>query len=586
MADIRLYQDYRLSKWTNREIRSDVAVICTIGPAQFSDLGARIRELAAEGMNVARINLSHYRLDKNGRADAGGLSQLVEIVRSVRKASDELNRPVGVMLDLKGPEIRVAGFTSPGPDAPETGSALSLQPGMELDLTSRPDYVSNGTAVVRLAYDGDFEQDIASQDPRDPLFIDNGGVELELLEAAADHARVRVRYGETIGLRKGMNLFNNVRPSAGPPVSDIDRAYLEALLADTAEFRDACPVDAVAVSFTRSRADLASVRAVLEQWRPADAHRIKLIAKVESPHCFMKTADGNPNRFDPTRLSFDRYENILTDPLCWAVMVARGDLGVEIAPEQVARVQRGLSSRANHAGKAVIVATQLLMSMLDKRRPSRADVTDIYDAVLGGADALMLSEETAVGRFPVESLSMMRKVAGTAALELVEPREHESYLRKMEDAAGPSGSATVTGPLGRPVYCVAQESGSPVVFSYAITGRTLTQIPRYRLSRPLVAVASDEVTARNLLFYFGVHPLVVTRRDSSGTILPGFDFPRNVKEFRDFLRSIVRSAQDTGNRFRFPELEETKPEQMLVGLFGVDEKSALSAARAVVIFRY
>ncbi len=716
----RIFKIYCLEKWSNKNSRSRVGVICTIGPSVFDPKKKinKVNELIKEGMNIARINLSHCKL-KEGSEEPNDddKDEILKKVKAIRRCSDGLRIPVNIMLDLKGPEIRVKFFSVPDLKKLEPTTSLEIKEGLQftvvltetgkqritvnkpvLSLPIKKDAIDdfkkkdgeyclsvkhktditvkcegeNGDngfdfmimkihnsktqdfklecqdkveicegqttkksnsdeenelpgitglykpvlrieegdklyltadekwsregdeSVIYLDYDGQFGKDIANHNMKDPIYLDDGKASFELIDKDdRNHPRVRVVYGEKVELRKSMNLFNNTCDSA-EFVSKIDRTYLKLILSHE-EFNNFCPVDSIAVSFVRKSSDLDRIDTILEEYgaKKKKNWNIKLVAKIESPHCFMKRYVHNKERFNQeAEIDYAEYEKILDNRLCWAVMVARGDLGVEIKPEKVPLIQQNLTDIANIAGKGVIVATQMLLSMVHNKRPSRADVTDIHNAVLSGADVVMLSEETAKGDYPIEALKCMRSIVNEAVDELMIPKNREIYLKKILESKKSKKTNEIMDLLGEPMVNISLKSGSPVIFSYALTGGTVTKIPKYRPDKPIVAITNSEMAARNMLFYFGVFPLLFVgkeepeKKENSNQKKAEFDFPRNVKKYREFLKAIIDTAIDEKNGFFFEKLKDITDGQIVFGLLGIDKKSSYLSDRAIVIFRY
>lgn len=703
--DSRPSEAYNLKKWSNKKSRSRVGIICTIGPSVFEPKKGinKINELIEGGMNIARINLSHFPLDEDKKASYPGfLDKIKETIKAIRKGSDELQTPVNIMLDLKGPEIRVASFTIPdlkklepkpkieitkdleftiftskttgrvkvenhvlivdkadfskekqysfeinenvikvercekkekkkGNNGKrfdfivkeiekineqlyfETNSAitrkcngekkefsiidiyepvLKIKENDELILTAEKEGPTNykELPVIHLDYDGEFAKDVAAQNAEDDIFLDDGKASFRLNRGKTTKKKypiVKVIDGNKVEKRKSMNLFNNTCESA-QFISDIDRIYLKEIF-ESEEFKDECPIDSIAVSFVRSSSDLDRIDTMLRLYGLNKDWDIKLVAKIESPHCFLKRYIHDKQRFNQDGPDFASYEEIVNNKLCWAVMVARGDLGVEVNPEKVPSIQNKITDLANIAGKGVIVATQMLLSMVNNKRPSRSDVTDIHDAVMNGADVVMLSEETAKGKYPIDALKRMRKIVDQAVMELMEPVKRDVYLKKITDR-GRRETSQIMELLGEPMVNISLESGSPVIFAYALTGGTATKIPRYRPNKPIIAITNNEMAARNMLFYFGIYPLFFEieiekgGHSSQDKVKP--DFPRDVKEYRAFLSAIIDKAKDEKNDFSLEKLKEITEGKIVFGLLGIDDKSSYLSDRAIVIFRY
>jgi pyruvate kinase len=672
-TDIKTKKTYRLKKWSNKDSRSRVGIICTIGPSVFDPQKGinKISELIKEGMNIARINLSHFRLDENDQPV--DLNKMVAIIKTIRRCSDGLRVPVNIMVDLKGPEIRVAFFSVPnlkelvsvtsleieedsqftivlsGITGPITvkkpifalsiskeeltkefsegdeycfsiegktditsecekknsdnsfdfkitkvhlreGQSFIFEVQTEIEVfkvneknkkikitkesskitriyeptlriekekklvltTDKKRYFNKNDSVIYLDYDGNFGKDIAVHNMSDPIYLDDGKASFKLINIEDRNSPiVEVIYGEKVELRKSMNLFNNTCDSA-TFISKIDEAYLESIL-NHEEFKKLCPIDSIAVSFVRQSSDLDRIDTMLQEYGIKEKKNwdIKLVAKIESPHCFMERYIHKKERFNQEKIGYEEYDRILNNRLCWAIMVARGDLGVEIKPAKVPQIQKELTDKANIKGKGVIVATQMLLSMVSNKRPSRADVTDIHNAVLCGADVVMLSEETAKGDYPIEALKCMRNIVNESVDELMKQKNRDIYLKKILEDKESKEANQIMDLLGEPMVNISIKSGSPVIFSYALTGGTATKIPRYRPDKPIIAITYREISARNMLFYFGVFPLLFVgtdkdeKKEDSNKDKEWFDFPRDVKNYREFLKGIIDLAKDS-----------------------------------------
>ncbi|MGH8971101.1 MAG: pyruvate kinase, partial [Actinomycetes bacterium] len=324
-------------------------IVCTLGPATSSE--AQIDALVGAGLDVARLNLSH-----------GSRSDHEQAYLRVRKASDESRRGVGVLVDLQGPKIRLGTFA---------GGPVLLEAGREFTITT--EHVDGDEDRVSTTYDG-LPGDVAAGDR---LLIDDGKVGLECVGVDGQRVLTRVVEGGMVSDHKGINL-PGVEVSV-PAVSDKDVADLRWALHLQA--------DMIALSFVRRPEDVDTVRAVMAE----EGIHLPVLAKIEKPQ------------------AVDRLEDIVR--AFDGIMVARGDLGVELPLEDVPLVQRRAIALARHYAKPVIVATQMLESMLSSSRPTRAEVSDVANAVLDGADALMLSGETSVGAHPLAAVRTMARIA-------------------------------------------------------------------------------------------------------------------------------------------------------------------------------
>ena len=415
---------------------SRAKIVCTLGPPT-SSLEA-LNALVEAGMDVARLNFSH-----GTHAEHGAM------ISAVRVASATAGRPIAVLADLQGPKIRLGMFPA-GPVAIETGA--------EFTITTEP--VAGSASIASTSY-ADLARDVA---PGDPILIDDGLIRLEVLATDGVRVRCRVVEGGTLSNQKGINL-PGVKVSA-PALTDKDREDLV--------FALAANVDAVALSFVRSPGDAVVVRAAMER----AGRRVPLFAKIEKPEAV--------ERLDAIIEGFD------------GLMVARGDLGVEMALEQVPLVQKRAVRLARAYAKPVIVATQMLDSMINHSRPTRAEASDVANAVLDGADALMLSGETSAGRFPIEAVRTMRRLIAATEQALpceVAPERH--------------GEAEVSSTVARAAVETAIALGAKALVAYTRSGATARQIASHRAPIPLLAFTSDPDVVRQLPLVWGVRPQVM-----------------------------------------------------------------------------
>ncbi len=345
-------------------------IVSTLGPASRSM--EVVRELIASGANVLRLNFSH-----------GTYEDHADSIRTVREASDVLNQPVAILQDLQGPKIRVGNIDNP----------IELVIGSELVITARE--VTGDVGMVSTTYTG-LPRDV---ERGDRLLMDDGQIELLVKRVDGDDVYCQVVVGGVLSAHKGINL-PGVSVSA-PSVTDKDREDLA--------FGIENEVDFIALSFVRDPADVAEVKRLIQD-AGAD---IPVIAKLERAE------------------AVDRLDAILE--VADGVMVARGDLGVELSPEAVPVVQKRVIAAANRAGKLVITATQMLESMTEHPRPTRAEASDVANAIFDGTDAVMLSGETAVGQYPVETVKMMGRIVETA--------EASMYASPSEQRRGEAGEA-------------------------------------------------------------------------------------------------------------------------------------------------
>ena len=416
-------------------------IVCTIGPATESL--DQMRALVAAGMDVARLNRSH-----------GDYTVHEAVYRNVRQAAAEAGRNVAVLVDLQGPKIRLARFTEGKHD---------LAVGDVFTITTRE--VEGTKDICGTTYKG------LPGDARigDPLLIDDGKVKLRVTGVTDTDVTTVVEVGGPVSNNKGINL---------PGVA----LRAEALTAKDKEdliFGLKAGVDMVALSFVRTPQDIDQCREAMRE-----AGRIvPIIAKLEKPEAIA------------------RLDAILdkTD----GVMVARGDLGVEIPPEEVPAIQKDIIRRSNARGLPVIVATQMLNSMIEHPRPTRAEASDVANAVFDNTDAVMLSGESASGRYPIESVEMMDRIVDAA----------ESAMRQSFPRVG-SGEAMKLPAEFPDVTCgvacrAARESGAVLIVAFTLTGTTARLLSRYRPSVPIIAFSPNQEVRRRLSLLWGVMPRVL-----------------------------------------------------------------------------
>ena len=418
-------------------------IVCTIGPA--TNTRESLERLMRAGLDVVRLNFSH-----------GTREAKLETLRDVREVAAKLGRPVAVLQDLAGPKIRIGAFA----DGP-----VRLEPGAEFTLTARD--VPGDAREVSLTYAG-LPGDVS---PGDTLLLADGALDLRVESIDGPDIRCRVIVGGEINSHKGINL-----PSGGITAPILDEKDLADL-----RFGLEQGVDYVALSFVRNAAD---VRCALDVMDEA-GRRVPLIAKIEQ------------------REAVDNIEEIL--PLVDGIMVARGDLGVEIPMEQVPPVQKSLIHAANAVAKPVITATQMLRSMVESPRPSRAEVSDVANAVLDGSDAVMLSEETAVGEYPVDAVEYMDRIARTA--EGMFP--HHSWDRRFGDCRHLSTDQAVAHAAAR----MAEELDAAAILCLTRSGSTARLVAHLRPIPPVLAATDSEETWRRLALVWGVVPIRVANKD-------------------------------------------------------------------------
>jgi pyruvate kinase len=419
---------------------SKTKIVCTIGPA--SDSQDALERLIRAGMNVARLNFSH-----------GDVAEHQAVIGRIREASRTTGRRVAIMADLPGPKIRLGQFAE---------EPVELRSGDLFTLTTQEIEGSAERVSVTFA---ELPQAVR---PGDRLFLNDGLIQLKVLESAGTEVRCEVIMGGRLGSRKGLNL-----PGIDLGISaftDHDRHCLTFALENG--------VDAISQSFVENSSDIAAVRKAAADL----GHDPFLIAKIERAG------------------ALDHIDDILQ--AADGIMVARGDLGVEIPIAQIAIVQKKLIWKANRLGKPVITATQMLESMTANRRPTRAEATDVANAVLDGTDAVMLSGESAMGQFPVDAAEMLASIAAN-----IEPLRTVFPVREELSASDRDKDVSLPDLIARSVVTTSQRITPAAVIVPTRSGATARRIARFRLPVWITAVSSYEKTCQDLLFSYGVYPV-------------------------------------------------------------------------------
>jgi len=417
-------------------------IVATLGPATSSP--EILRKLVDAGLDVARLNLSHGTHDDH-RANYA----------NVRAAAEASGRSVGILADLQGPKIRLGTFAE-GP--------VTLNPGDEFTITI--DDVPGDRHRVSTTYKG-LPGDVR---PGDRVLIDDGRVVLECVKSSSTDVHTRVIIGGQVSDHKGLNLPGVA--VAVPALTEKDERDLRWALEQG--------VDLVALSFVRSPTDAEDVHRVMDEV----GVRVPLIAKIEKPQAVERLQDIIE--------AFD------------GVMVARGDLGVELPLENVPMVQKRAIERCRDKAKPVIVATQMLESMIGAPRPTRAEASDVANAVLDGADAVMLSGETSVGKYPVETVQTMARIVAAAEQESLRASH---ILNRVPE--------TVGGSIARAAAEVGATVGAKALVAFTSSGETARRLARYRSPIPLLAFTTEPSTRAQLSLTWGVETHLVPWVDNT-----------------------------------------------------------------------
>jgi len=434
-------------------------IVCTIGPA--SESSEVMEQMILAGMNVARLNFSH-----------GDFASHKKIIERIRAASRATGRRVAIMADLPGPKMRIGQLAE---------EPIELKPGDSFTLTT--DDITGNNERVSMSF-ARLPQVVK---PGNTLYLNDGFIQIEVVRVEGNDVQCRILVGGELRSRKGLNLPGIALGTTA--FTDHDHDCLRFALEQG--------VDAVSQSFVESPADIAAVRNAAA----ALGHNPFIIAKIERS------------------VALERMNEIIK--AADGIMVARGDLGVEIPIEQIAVVQKRIMRKTNLLGKPVITATQMLESMTANKRPTRAESTDVANAILDGTDCVMLSEESAMGKYPIDATGMLAKIA--AAIEIHRP---SYYAREILKAFGRKGSAGFTDMIALSVDKTLKHISPAVVMVPTNSGAMARNVARFRLPVWTAAISAQETTCQQLQFSYGVYPVHEC------------DHPENWKQYaRDWLQS-------------------------------------------------
>ena len=416
-------------------------IVCTLGPAT-NDVEI-MKQLIQNGMDAARINFSH-----------GTYETHAETIAKLKQAREELNAPIPLILDTKGPEIRVKTFKE---------DKVRLEEDATFTLTTRE--VEGDVNIVSVTY-ADLPKDVHRGSR---ILIDDGLIEVKVEDITETDVVCKVINGGVVKSRKGVNL----------PGVEVNLPSLMEKDIEDLKFGVENGFDIVAASFIRSAEDVLKIRRVLEENGGGQMHIISKIENqqgVENIDKILEASDG--------------------------IMVARGDLGVEIPPEEVPLVQKILIAKANRIGKPVITATQMLESMVHSPRPTRAEANDVANAIFDGSDAIMLSGETAAGAYPLEAVATMARIALKAESAV-------DYAAKLANTTEPA-RVNITNAISMAACATAAELKTAAITTVTKSGFTARMISRYRPACPLIASTSDETVWRQMNLIWGCKPMLYT----------------------------------------------------------------------------
>ena len=421
-------------------------IICTLGPSSESE--ETLRRLMIESMDVARFNFSH-----------GTHEEQLEKFNRVKRIREELGLPVAALLDTKGPEIRLKTFEN---------DKAELKQGSRFTLTTRE--VLGNASIVSITYK-DLPKDVK---PGGRILLDDGLIELLIDDVDDTEIHCTVANSGVISNRKGVNV----------PDTNLSMPFISQKDYDDICFGIEHGFDFIAASFTRTAEDILQIRKILEE---KNCNNISIIAKIEN-------MQGVQNINDIIRVSD-------------GIMVARGDMGVEIPLEEVPVLQKKIIQKVYQAGKQVITATQMLDSMMKNPRPTRAEATDVANAIYDGTSAIMLSGETAAGAYPVEALQTMVKIAERTEIDI-------NYRRRFEEK-GTGVITDVTNAISHATCTTGMDLNAAAIITVSKSGRTARMISKFRPTCPIIACTMSESVWRRLNLSWGVQPVIITERDTT-----------------------------------------------------------------------
>ena len=427
-------------------IQRKTKIVCTMGPATNDD--SVLRELMVSGMNVARLNFSH-----------GDHEYHLSNMNRIRRISAELGKPVAIMLDTRGPEIRLELFEN---------HKVELKKGQTFTLCMES--ISGNEERASITYK-DLPGDVREGTT---ILIDDGLVSMTVRSVTPQEIVCVVNNDGVVSDRKGINV----------PDVDLSMPYLSQKDREDIAFGVRNGIDFVAASFARTSEDILEVRRLFSQ---EGRSNVNIIAKIEN-------MQGVQNIDEILRVSD-------------GIMVARGDLGVEIPLEQVPVIQKMLIRKAYSSGKPVITATQMLDSMMKNPRPTRAESTDVANAIYDGTSAIMLSGETAAGAYPIEAVRTMAKIALSAEADI----NYAKRFKERED----EGTPDVTNAISHATCTSAQDLGAAAIITVSKSGRTAKMISKYRPSCPIICCTTDETVCRQLNLSWGVTPLMIGEAENT-----------------------------------------------------------------------
>lgn len=436
-------------------------VVCTIGPA--SESKAILKQMMRCGLNVCRLNFSH-----------GTYKHHALLIKNIRQVAKDLGQPVAILQDLQGPKIRIG-------DLPND-EGIKIKKGQNISLVQQSFKIPRGSREIYIPIQYENLYKDVSKGHR--ILIEDGKIQLTVQSVKDKTIICRVDVTETIKSHKGMNF----------PDTSISTSPITAKDKQDLEFGIKQNVDFISLSFVKKASDITSLRKMVEKLeakKSKDQRGVQIIAKIERPEAVAN------------------FEKIL--PVVDGIMIARGDLGLEIPLEDLILVQKKIIRRCKQAGKPVIVATQMLDSMINYPIPTRAEISDVANAILDGTDAIMLSGESATGKYPVKAVEVMAKIA--SQVEATAMIEHERIGEELKSIG------TTTESVAYAAQDVAEDLKASLIVCPTISGLTPRSVIKYRSVIPVVAIATTDKVRNQLCLSWGVDPFIMGVAKNSADLI-------------------------------------------------------------------
>ncbi|MBI1300921.1 MAG: pyruvate kinase [Alphaproteobacteria bacterium] len=413
-------------------------ILATIGPVTANQ--EMIDSLFCAGVDLFRLNFSHGKVEDHQA-----------VCQYIRAVEEKYNHPIGIVADLQGPKLRIGKFKN---------DSIELQKGQTFRFDSNND-LGDETRVYL-----PHQEVIEAMEEGSQIFLDDGKVRIRITKKGKDYLEGEVRSGSKLSNNKGFNLPNVVLPI--PALTEKDKADLKMALD--------MEVDWIAQSFVQRPHDVLEARNLIKAYKKNSA---ALMVKIEKPS------------------ALEHLQEIVD--LADGVMLARGDLGVEIPPEDVPAVQKNVVRMVREMGKPVVVATQMLESMIDNARPTRAEASDVATAVYDGADCVMLSAETAAGKYPIQAVEMMDRIARRT--------EHDENYQEMMETSRVDALHTPSDAITTAAYYVAQDVEAKLIVNYTMSGSTALRTAKQRPNVPILCLTPEKKVARRLVLSYGIYPV-------------------------------------------------------------------------------